>query len=39
VLAELRGISVAGLAEATTRNALAALPKLEALVPTDRTVR
>ena len=32
VLAELRGISVADLAEATTRNALAALPKLGALV-------
>jgi TatD DNase family protein len=32
VLAELRGLSLAGLAEATTRNALAALPKLGALV-------
>ena len=32
VLAELRGLSVAELAAATTRNALAALPKLGALV-------
>ncbi|MDP3192781.1 TatD family hydrolase, partial [Rhodoferax sp.] len=32
VLAELRGLSLAGLAEATTRNALAALPRLGALV-------
>ncbi|MDI1246366.1 MAG: TatD family hydrolase [Rhodoferax sp.] len=32
VLAELRGLTVAELAAATTRNALAALPKLEALV-------
>lgn len=33
VLAELRGLSLAELAEATTRNALAALPRLGALVP------
>ncbi|MCM2342158.1 TatD family hydrolase [Rhodoferax sp.] len=32
VLAELRGLSVADLAAATTRNALAALPKLAGLV-------
>jgi TatD DNase family protein len=32
VLAELRGLSLAELAEATTRNALAALPRLGALV-------
>ncbi len=35
VLAELRGIRVAELAKATTRNALAALPKLGALVQAD----
>ena len=35
VLAELRGLSVAELAAATTRNALAALPKLGALVQAD----
>jgi TatD DNase family protein len=35
VLAELRGISVEELAAATTRNALAALPKLGALVPAE----
>ena len=32
VLAELRGLGVAELAGATTRNALAALPKLAGLV-------
>ncbi len=35
VLARLRGLSVADLAEATTRNALAALPKLGALVQAE----
>ncbi len=35
VLAELRGISLAELANATTRNALLALPKLGALVPSE----
>lgn len=35
VLAELRGISLAELAEATTRNALAALPKLAGLVQAE----
>ena len=35
VLAELRGLSVAELAAATTRNALAALPKLGALLQAD----
>jgi TatD DNase family protein len=32
-LAALRGISTDTLAQATTRNALAALPKLQALLP------
>jgi len=36
VLAELRGLSVAELASATTRNALTALPKLSALVATEK---
>lgn len=36
VLAELRGLSVAELASATTRNALTALPKLGALVATEK---
>lgn len=35
VLAELRGLRVAELAEATTRNALAALPKLTGLVQAE----
>ena len=35
VLAELRGLSLAELADATTRNALLALPKLGALVPSE----
>lgn len=35
VLAELRGLSGVDLAAATTRNALAALPKLSGLVPSD----
>jgi len=35
VLAELRGLSLAELADATTRNALVALPRLGALVPSE----
>ncbi|MCK9213893.1 MAG: TatD family deoxyribonuclease, partial [Rhodoferax sp.] len=34
-LAALRGVSLADLAEATTRNALAALPRLGALVQAE----